>query len=91
MRYAVFEIPIPSLLTCLAVICWAMLGATFYCAWLMIIGEHWLFDVVFALIWGMPIYVLCEKSFEEPEPPEIEYYCDVCGTHYPADDPCPWH
>jgi len=23
--------------------------------------------------------------------PESEYYCDVCGTHYPADDPCPWH
>ena len=22
---------------------------------------------------------------------ESEYYCDVCGTHYPADDPCPWH
>lgn len=109
----------PSLLTCLAVICWAMLGATFYSAWTMIIGDHWIFDAVFALIWLLPLCLLPDEPLEEPEPPEVkwiaidteweylaptpatdgntyppidlEYYCDVCGTHYPADDPCPWH
>lgn len=34
-------------------------------------------------------HYLCDSCWDACFPEEV--YCDVCGLHYDADDPCPFH